>query len=149
MKTRRIAFLITLFALPLLLFQNCGQLNSGLEADLSSVGYTPFDEYPSTEKTDFYNSIVLYNEASQTQKLKEFRFVGSAAYIENADLPVDYEVRISTNDGMPMCPTKTGTLLPGASTIEFDCVANATSSEANVVMKVKAGTAEHTFTKKI
>lgn len=137
MKYWHYTFIIGLSLITALAFQNCGSSELQFE-DLESTEIANFLAYPYTSAPKFYSDIFLFRPASQNT-LSQFKFLGTVTYPTLNTTTVQYEVKIQTPDGQTVCPTQTGNLLNGASSIEFDCVSLRSTESLDVKLTVSAG----------
>jgi hypothetical protein len=99
-------------------FQNCAEYPAD-HADGNSE--QEFFNYPYKSAPKFYASIQLYKPSEAIPDLTQFRFIGTVAYVADGTAPISYEVKIRNADGVIICPTQTGTLAAGVTSITFDC----------------------------
>lgn len=114
-----IGFFVSIVVSTSIAFQNCGGsfplTSSGLDSEEDFFGY-PYKSAP-----DFYASMNLFRQEEAANNLSEFKFMAAAAPTWG-ETSIQWEVKIQTEDGNTVCPTQSGTLSPGTSSIEFDCV---------------------------
>ena len=119
-----------------LTFQNCGRSDLQFE-DLESIELASFFSYPYSSAPQFYTDVFLFRPQS-SNSLNQFKFLGVVTYPAQNTTDVQYEVKVQDSSNQTLCPTQTGTLKNGISSIEFDCITSRPATEVNIHMTVSA-----------
>lgn len=146
MKTFKKITIAALGIACLMSFQNCGSSKLQFE-DLELASTQKFFSYPYSEKTQFYQTMMLEVPTDATAPYTQLKFVGAAAYYANPSASISYVVRVQTMDGQSVCATQTGTLATGTSSFTFDCTPSPSTSHFHVEMDLRVGSMQVTYTK--
>lgn len=139
------AFFIASVTLVTLTFQNCGSSSHapGESTESSKISDTDFFAYPYSAKPDFYADVTLLKPATQLSNLSQFTFFGTVRYVSSS-ISTKYTVKVTTPAGTLICPTHSGTLAAGETSIQFNCASAVLSNIAKVEMKVTANGKSYT-----
>lgn len=135
---RAIWAMITLATL--LTFQNCGRMSetATLLTDPNRLSRLSFEDtfnYEYTSEPKVFGQVQFVSKDTS----KDFTDVAYVAVMGRADGAVgvfDYEISLTNQDGFPVCPSKSGRLMGGATSVIDGCVSQANSTAVIVDLKV-------------
>lgn len=135
-----VLFLISL-SLVALGFQNCGgHYNTVISKEGQSfqMEVDDFFGYSFLPDSKFYMDQQLFKPESSIENLAEFKYLGVVSHYAGNSGIITYQVTIATEDGRVLCPQVEGSLSPGLTAIEFDCVTALRVEQAVVELKASA-----------
>lgn len=156
MKSRRarlrLAFLLALAAGPAVMFQNCARVGAPGEVTSSSVDADSYlrsvqrgFHYPYTSKPAYYAQIQLARKDG-TGDFSDVAVVASVGASDGESRTFSYQIDLENENGFPICPTATGTLSGGATTVEGGCTTAVSAESITATFTVTVNGATYTFT---
>lgn len=135
-------FLILCLLSTQLLFQNCQSNHSG-NYDLSVQGVDYFD-YPYKSAPDYFLNLQLLRPASTSTIFSDLTFFASLTPADGSIQSIAWSASLDDGNGFPVCPSQSGALSAGKTSITFSCVAPAGTSKVRVTLKyTPAGKSEY------
>ncbi len=129
----------------LTLFQNCAMDPQHLSS--SQLSQADFFDYRYTSAPNFFSDFTLLKLSDTNDDFSEFKFVAGVTHPGDLSTPIEYEVRILAPDGTAVCPSQTGALPAGKSSLVFNCVNVSRVTEVRVVLTVSANGKSDTLEK--
>lgn len=128
-------------------FQNCAPaLKVTEEASLSINEYRKLFNYPYDKTPTFYGEVQLVSNTASA-KFNDIAYVGMVGHAEGASKNYTYELKVTNENDFPVCPTMTGQLMSGQTSVMGNCISNVTSTKVKIMFKVTVDGATQTFQK--
>jgi len=133
---KKLILLICLLALSLV---GCGRLESAGEVRLDStfqrLSFEEIFNYYYDSAPEVYGQLQFVKKAAD----KNFQDVAVIAVMGKSDGSIgvmDYELKMINENGFPVCPSATGRLTAGATSVTESCVSQVISKTVTVSLKV-------------
>ncbi|MBX3016280.1 MAG: hypothetical protein KF767_00210 [Bdellovibrionaceae bacterium] len=140
MRTLKNKLILVSLLLVSLVFQNCGRLDesASLIVDDPRIVRQTFEEifnYSYTSAPKVFGQVQFVSKPT-TRKFEDVAFIAVMGRADGATGVFDYEISIKNQSGFPVCPTVTGRLSGGSTSVTDGCVSQVNSSSVIVDLKV-------------
>lgn len=124
--------LLALGATLLLTYQNCAPFKS-LEdphsKSAASAADDGFFDYPYKSAPTYFVEAQLFKPQATMEKFEELTIFVSIAPADGQAVALEYEVNLTDANGFPLCPTESGRLAAGTTSLRFNCTALSRTAE--------------------
>lgn len=135
---RIVTSLLAIVALSLV-FQNCSpsfdvkELESVHVQTLSE--YRKLFNYPYDQAPTFYGEVQLVSN-SASAKFNDITYIGIVGHNEGANKTYIYDLSVTNESNFPVCPTLSGQLMSGRTSVIGSCISNVSSNKVKITFKV-------------
>lgn len=142
-------YLIALSGILLLglTFQNCSpSFKVEQAAKLNLNEFRKLFNYPYEQAPLFYGEVQLVSN-SASAKFNDVAYVGVVGQSEGLSKNYSYELKVMNENNFPVCPTLTGQLMSGQTSVAGNCISNVNSTQVKVTFTVTVDGATQVFEK--
>lgn len=133
---------LTILALAIitLTFQNCGRLSENASL-ISEPEYNPQASFETIFNYEYTSAPKVFAQVRfvskpTAKKFEDVAFIAVMGRADGANGIFDYEITLKNDKGFPICPTKSGRLTGGGTSISDGCVSQVNSESVTVDLKV-------------
>ncbi|HRK07512.1 MAG TPA: hypothetical protein PLZ57_07055 [Pseudobdellovibrionaceae bacterium] len=123
---------LVLGATLLLTYQNCAPFKSIEDPHAkaaASAAEDQFFDYPYKSAPTYFVEAQLFKPQGMAEKFEELTIFVSIAPADGQAVALEYEVNLTDANGFPLCPTESGRLAAGTTSLRFNCTALSRTAE--------------------